>query len=111
MLKYEIAKSIYEEIKDKVAHDTREGVEGFYKDFLVSACEYAKNRIDWSFMNGEEKLEDDASRSVKHDAFMSRLKAVCRALQIDGIEELMPDRKTKGDFACYIAMFLALEQR
>ena len=32
-------------------------------------------------------------------------------LEIDGVEELLPDRKTKGDFACFIALFLALEQR
>ena len=27
------------------------------------------------------------------------------------IDEIMPDRKLKGDFACYVALFLSLEQR
>jgi hypothetical protein len=39
------------------------------------------------------------------------LTAVCRNLGMDNLEEILPDRKTKGDFACYIALFLGLEQR
>lgn len=62
-------------------------------------------------MNQSARSEDDKSRSLKHDAFMSILGAVCRNLEIEGIDELLSDRKMKGDFACYIALFLALEQR
>lgn len=54
---------------------------------------------------------DDKPRRVKHDAFISILSAVSRNFEIEGVEEAMTDRKTKGDFACYIALFLALEQR
>ena len=62
-------------------------------------------------MDLNAKRDDDASRSVKHDAFMVMLGVVSRSFGIEGIDEIMPDRKTKGDFACYIALFLSLEQR
>lgn len=111
MLQYEIAKNLYEEIKDKASKDTREGFDEFYEDFLKSAVSYANNRTAWAFMEYAEQMEDDKSRSIKHDAYMSNLTAICRNLGIDGIDEIMPDRKAKGDFACYINAFLGIEQR
>ena len=111
MLQYEIAKKLYEEIKEKAANDTCEGFEEFYEGFLKSAVNYANNRTAWSFMKQAERMDDDRSRSIKHDAYMSSLNAICRKLGIEVIDEIMPDRKMKGDFACYVALFLALEQR
>ena len=111
MLQYEAARKLYEEISEKAAKTTIEGFDEFYQDFLRDAVEYAKTRTAWSFMDREERMEDDKGRTIKHDAYMSMLGAVCRNLGVEGIDELMPDRKMKGDFACYIALFLALEQR
>lgn len=111
MLQYEIAKELYEEIKGKAAKTSKEGFAEFYQGFLKDAIDYANTRASWSCMSGEARNEDDKGRSIKHDAFMSMLNAVCRNLEISGIDELMPDRKSKGDFACYITLFLALEQR
>ena len=111
MLQYDVAKKLYDEITEKAAKNPDEIFKDFYHDFINSAAEYAKTRLSWSFMDLEARREDDRSRSVKHDGFMAMLNAVCRNLGIDRIDEIMPDRKTKGDFACYIALFLALEQR
>lgn len=111
MMQYDVAKKLYEEIKEKAAKNSDELFKRFYHDFLNSAAEYAKTRLSWSFMDLEARREDDGSRSIKHDGFMAMLNAVCRNLGIDGIDEIMPERKTKGDFACYVALFLALEQR
>ena len=111
MLQYETAKKLYEEIKAKATSDKRSGFDDFYNGFLKSAASYAETRTEWNFMELSERMERDKSRSIKHDAYMSGLGAVCRNLGIEGIDEIMPDRKTKGDFACYIALFLALEQR
>ena len=83
----------------------------FYQEFLELAADYAKTRLSWTFMDLEERRADDASRTIKHNAYMAALTAVCRNLGIEGIDDLMPDRKSKGDSACYIALFLALEQR
>lgn len=111
MLQYEVAKKLYEEINEKVVKCPIEGFGEFYKNFLESATDYAQTRTAWYFMDDATRAENDSNRSIKHDAFMSMLGAVCRNLGIEGIGEMMPDRKTKGDFACYLALFLALEQR
>ncbi len=111
MLQYEVAKKVYEEMKEKAAQSSVEGFDEFFEDFLKNAVSYANTRTAWSFMDLNARIEDDRSRSIKHDAFIAVLNAVCRNLGMEGIDELMPDRKAKGDFACYIALFLALEQR
>ena len=111
MLQYVVAKKLYEEIKEKAKSTTIDDFDEFYERFLKSAVNYAHNRTDWSFMTKAEQMDDDKSRSIKHDSYMSSLGAVCRNLKIEGIDEIMPDRKAKGDFACYIALFLGLEQR
>ena len=111
MLQYEVAKKLYEELKEKVAKSSVDGFDKFYKRFLEHAVDYAQNRTSWAFMTQAARNDDDKSRSMKHDAYMSMLNAVCRNLGIERIDELMLDRKAKGDFACYIALFLALEQR
>ena len=111
ILQYEIAKKLYEEIKEKARNSTIEDFDEFYERFLKSAVNYANNRTEWNFIELSERMERDRSRSIKHDSYMSSLGAVCRNLGIEDIDEIMPDRKAKGDFACYIALFLGLEQR
>lgn len=111
MLQYEVAKTLYAEIKEKSANNPTEGFDEFYRDFLEDASDYAKTRAAWTFMDQATRKEEDKGRSIKHDAFISMLKAICRNLDIKEIDEIMPDRKAQGDFACYIALFLALEQR
>lgn len=98
-------------MEEKAAKHTMEGFGEFYKNFLESAADYAQTRTAWYFMDDATRMENDSSRSIKHDTFMSMLGSVCRNLGIEGIDEIMPDRKTKGDFACYVALFMALEQR
>lgn len=111
MLQYEVAKELYEEIKAKAKINNQEGFDEFYQEFLEAATIYAQTRTSWSFMDSSARRADDARRSIKHDGYMSLLNAVCRNLGIEGIDNIMPERKSKGDFACYIALFLALEQR
>jgi len=111
MLKYEIAEKLYGEIKDKAGWCSDDAIKELYEDFLKDAADYAKNRLAWHFMDNAGRMEDDRKRSMKHDAYMSMLSALCRNLGIEGIDDIMPDRKAKGDFACYIALFLSLEQR
>ena len=111
MLQYEVAKKLYEEMKEKAENCSKEGFDEFYQNFLEDAIDYARTRTAWSFMDQEARMEADRGRSIKHDAFMSMLGAICRNLGVEGIDGIMPDRKMKGDFACYIALFLALEQR
>lgn len=111
MLRYEAAKKLYEEIKEKAAKNSAEGFDEVYRIFFQKAVDYAGTRAAWSFMSREERTEDDGNRAALHNGYMSMLGSVCRNLGIEGIDEILPDRKTKGDFACYAALFLSLEQR
>jgi len=111
MLKYDDAKRIYEEIKIKASESTVIGIDELFKCFLKDAADYAEARTSWSFMDREARIDNDNGRTAKHDAFISILSSVCRNLGIKDAENIMPDRKLKGDFACYVALFLALEQR
>lgn len=110
MLQFEEARRLYEEMKEKAARSSQSGFQDFFKLFLKSAADYAATRSSWAIMDQAARNEDDKPRRLKHDAFISILNAISRNLDV-GIEEIMPDRKTKGDFACYIALFMALEQR
>ena len=111
MLQYETAERIFEELKEKAKRSPMSGFQDFYKMFMKAATDYAATRAAWATMDQSARNEDDKPRRLKHDAFISMLDAVSRNLGIKEIEAIMPDRKTKGDFACYIALFLALEQR
>ena len=112
MLRYDVAMEWYEQIKEKgetVADEDLKDI--LYRAFLKSAVEYTAKRTGWSFMDWSERGADGGDRTNYHEAFMSRLEMVCRNFGIDGLLETMTDRKTKGDFACYITLFLSLEQR
>lgn len=111
MLQYETAKKIFDELDTKAKQSPMSGFLDFYKMFMKSAVEYAATRAAWATMDQSARSEDDKSRRIKHDAFISMLNAINRNLGMEEIEAILPDRKTKGDFACYIALFLALEQR
>lgn len=111
MLSHAAAEQLFKEIREKAQTHTDEAFVSRYRNFLAAAAEYAKTRLDWSFMTPAARANDDTARSIRHDSFMLQLSMVCRALGMDGVDSILPDRKTRGDFACYIALFLSLEQR
>ncbi len=113
MLDYRIAYDVWEKLQDVFTVRCEENLNAheFYEEFLNSAMEYALLRANWSFMTAAERLNQDEHRTVCHDAFIARLQAVCRICGINDLEALMPDRKTKGDFACYVTAFLGISQR
>lgn len=111
MLVYETASELYATILSKASTISDSAFQTFYTKFLQDAVDYAATRTSWHFMDAAERMEHDKSRTAKHDGYMARLTAVCRNLGIEDLDKILPDRKAKGDFACYIALFLALEQR
>ena len=93
MLQYEVAKKLYDEMKEKAAKCPKEGFDEFYKGFLENATDYAKTRTAWSFMDQTARMEDDRGRSIKHDAVMSMLGAICRNLGIEESTKSCPTEK------------------
>lgn len=111
MLDYDSAQNLYDAISAKAASCGNPDFLKYYTSFLRSAVSYAATRTDWHFMDAAERMEQDAGRTRKHDGYMSYLSSVCNYLDVQDIDMILPDRKAKGDFACYIVLFLALEQR
>jgi len=83
---------------------------------LKKACAYASVRQQWEFWNNEEKLENDPSRTIKHNAFIDSVNILARLINSDGIEtpwreQLGDQRKRVGDFACFVAYIVGISNR
>lgn len=111
MLNYETASTLYHTISTKASANDNPDFQAFYTKFLDAAVAYVSIRTRWHFMEPAQRAEHDQARSREHDGYMARLSAVCRNLGIEDVDTILPDRKMKGDFACYVALFLAMEQR
>ncbi len=85
------------------------------KNIKQTAVRYANIRSGWDFKSSQEKMDADDARTATHDGFIAKLNMMARA-QGEAGEEWQrklgtDDRKRIGDFACYIALFLALDAR
>ena len=106
ILSYAEAKEIYGTIN---AHLDRTDA-----DMVARAIRYAHIRAGWAALTREQKRDQDASRTSAHDAFIASLNIVARTQGDTGTGwrgRLSDDRKRIGDFACYIALFEAIEAR
>jgi hypothetical protein len=89
---------------------------------LVSlAADYLGLRVAWGVGDVEKRLKIDEARSRAHDAFLTLLNAATRRAAGNGhsLEWRNPfsllseseERKSLGDFACYLAFYAALVAR
>ncbi len=112
-LQYQEALEIYTAMTENLnRHDT--DILDLYNRLLEKAVRYAHIRAEWNFLNREEKLEKDESRTMAHDSFISSIDIISRTEGKIGSqwrEKLGNDRKRIGDFACYISLFRSLEAR
>lgn len=81
-----------------------------------SACLYAQCRSEWYFMNTAERLTNDASRSAAHEVFIDACNILSRNMakageSIDWRRQIGTDRKSVGDFACFVQFQLTLASR
>lgn len=102
---YEVMSAISE--KDQTAKE-------LFEVAIKKACQYAKIRIDWNFMNTSEKSVNDKGRSIKHNSFIDSLNIMSRYCVSIGIDnqwrtELGEERRYIGDYACYIAYRVGVE--
>ena len=113
ILTYEEAVEIYALMQDNLDRTDGDVME-LYNRMLQKAVRYATTRAEWHMLTREEKLERDESRSMLHDSFISSINIIARAEGEIGTqwrERLTDDRKRIGDFACYVALFLAIDAR
>lgn len=108
MLHHDTAKQLYDTINNAVAEHPDS--DKLYQRFLESAVECAGNRARWGFLEPVQRIQQSRSRSVQRDVFIALLRDLSGSLEVN-LEPSLPDPETKGDFACYIALFLSLEHR
>lgn len=93
-----------------------------YDELIAIATRYAEMRAKWFIMTQEEKLEQDARRTSYHDSVITHFNMLARYLKSKGIDALWRDelgyeeddkynRKTIGDFACYLVFLNSINAR
>ncbi|MBE0673646.1 MAG: hypothetical protein IH591_03205 [Bacteroidales bacterium] len=104
---YSMAKSLYESISSSALH-------GMVINLIKAAVRYSGLRNKWYLASAEERIDLDRKRS--HDAFISSCDILARNMSerredASWRSKLGNDRKTIGDFACYISLFVGLDAR
>lgn len=112
-LQYQEALELYTAMTENLNRNDEDIVD-LYNRLIEKAVRYAHIRAGWNALSREEKLEKDDSRTAAHDSFISSINIISRVEGKIGLqwkERLTDDRKTIGDFACYIALFRAIDAR
>ncbi|HEY9053745.1 MAG TPA: hypothetical protein VIO60_02890 [Rectinemataceae bacterium] len=109
MLDMESARSIYEAIRASSLDELKE-------DLFRYAVSYAQERSRWRLASSEERRDMDEHRSRVHTCFIDSCTILARNQQKTQEDSswrgrLGTDRRTIGDLACWIQLFLALEAR
>lgn len=85
-------------------------------DLISYAVRYAQKRVEWELSDLKSRVELDNSRTISHDAFIDSCNILARQMEkqsedISWRKSLGNDRKTIGDFACYIHYALSIRAR
>jgi len=85
-------------------------------DLLNSAIRYSNLRVSWIFADTEARIEMDNERTIAHNVFIDCCNILNRNMMKIGEDntwrlKLGNERKTIGDFACYLNCILGIEAR
>lgn len=85
-------------------------------DLILSSIRYSRLRVDWRFADFEEKKILDQERTVAHNSFIDCCNILSRNMtkaneDTKWRDYLGNDRKTIGDFACYLNCIWGIEAR
>ena len=116
ILKMEDALKIYTEMCESFSRCTMEDKMEFWNDFVAKAVKYTGIRCRWETMSREEKMAEDAGRSMVHDGLITAVNILSRIAANEGIdnswrEELGDERKRIGDFACFVTYMTGIANR
>jgi hypothetical protein len=108
-LKYSDALNIFEAINSSC-------LKTLVDPLIKSAIRYANIRAEWKFLNTTERAEKDLERTAAHNCFIDACNILSRNQAANGEncewrKKLSNDRKTIGDLACYIHLFIGIAQR
>lgn len=91
-------------------------LEGLHRDLYRKALDYAHIRATWALLSTGERLEKDRGRTLAHNAFIDACNILSRNMAKAGEDNawralLTDERKTIGDFACWLHALVAIEMR
>lgn len=112
--------SLHEEIIREIGSDT-DGAE-LYEELMTVAIRYASIRAGWPLLDREEKMEKDSRRTSCHNSVITHFNMLARYLKQQGKDAAWRDRlgyeeddpynrKTIGDFACYLTFVNGVNAR
>ena len=83
---------------------------------VKSAIRYAHIRVDWELSSAHVRRDMDDERTRSHNTFIDSCNILSRNMAKIGEDNswrqlLGEDRKTVGDFACYLHCLLGLKAR
>jgi len=86
------------------------------QDLTKAATRYARIRVDWLMTKPEDRLQIDRSRSFAHDSFIDSCNILSRNMAKNGDDitwrtKIGDDRKSIGDFACFLHCYLGIKAR
>jgi len=86
------------------------------RQLYARAIRYARIRADWSLADLDARNEMDRTRTLAHDALIDAVNILSRAMVASGEDNawravLGGDRKTIGDFACWLHALLGIRAR
>ena len=119
-LPIEAMQSIHSRMISEIGNDV-EGLE-LYNELIEKAVQYASYRANWFVWDREKRMERDSSRSSCHNALIVHFNMLARYLKMQGKATAWRDelgyeeddkynRKTIGDFACYLVFVNSLNAR
>ena len=93
-----------------------------YDELMKVATRYAAIRANWLLLSREEKSEQDSGRTSCHNSVITHFNMLARYLKQQGKaaawrdklgyeEDDLYNRKTVGDFACYLAFVNGINAR
>ena len=119
-LTIEQMENIHCQILDEIADD--EDAQELYDELVHKATKYAAIRAEWLLWSRAEKMDRDRGRTMCHDSLITHFNMLARWLRKIGKETAWRDalgyeeddrynRKTIGDFACYIVFINSINAR
>lgn len=111
---------IHEEIIREIGSDA-DGTE-LYEELMEVAIRYASIRAGWPLLGRKEKMETDSRRTSCHNSVITHFNMLARYLKQQGKDAAWRDRlgyeeddpynrKTIGDFACYLVFVNGVNAR
>lgn len=116
ILAIEDAQSIYKRMTDAIAKCEHEAKKELWDDFVQRCFKYTLVRCKWEFMDYQERIDADPSRTRMHDTVIDSIEILARLAKKEGMDiswrdDLGNERKRLGDFACFVTYITGILNR